>query len=55
MKTYYDSRGQPQRVEHDRDGDGVHELVGTYRDGRIVRLGADTNGDGVPDRIETFD
>lgn len=41
-------------LESDQDGDGTKETFFYFKEGRIVRKGKDTNGDGQPDEwIET--
>jgi hypothetical protein len=42
-------------VEEDRNGDGFHDRVGYYQEGKLRREVEDANGDGRPDRVTLYD
>lgn len=51
--TLVDPRGLPTSIEEDRDFDGTRETMSTFQNGLLASLGADYDGDGVPDFQQT--
>jgi hypothetical protein len=47
--------GQPERREHDADGDGVMERVEVLRDGRVTEVEVDSDRDGRMDRWQRWE
>ena len=47
--------GEPERREHDADGDGVIERVEVLRDGLVIEVQVDSDRDGRMDRWQRWE
>ena len=50
----YDGKGNLLRVERDEDGDNRPDIWEYYEGSRRVRVGWDSNGDGIPDKFDSI-